>query len=113
MNAEQRDRVAVPLETWGRRVRPLVQSALVEHELPDIIVHVVSGTEFASGTGGGRHAGPTPTLGASTWPHVEYQPTSEGAGWSSARSEDLQDPCVPLDGLRQLGSGASNAMPGA
>lgn len=87
-------------------VRPLVESALVEDEVPDIAVHVVIGTEFESSLRDpGEPHWTYPEDGHEyVWAHVEYRPTNEGAAWRLGRSEDLHDPSVLLDALRQLGS---------
>ncbi|MEU0267492.1 hypothetical protein [Nocardioides sp. NPDC006303] len=87
-------------------VRPLVQSALVEHEIPAVIVHVLIGTEFESSLWEpGEPPWSYPDDGHEyVWVHVEYQPTNEGAAWRLGRSEDLQDPSALLDALGQLGS---------
>ena len=84
-------------------VRPLVESALVEHEIPEVIVHVVTGTEFDSSLREPRWPYPDDKH-EYVWVHVEHVPTSEGAAWRLGRSEDLQDPSVLIDALRQLGS---------
>lgn len=87
-------------------VRPLVQSALVEHEIPEVIVHVVTGTEFESSLrepGEPRWSYPDDEH-EYAWVHVEYLSTNEGAAWRLGRSEDLHDPSVLLDAIRQLGS---------
>lgn len=88
-------------------VRPLVQSALVAHEIPDVIVHVVMiGTEFESSLRvPGEPRWSYPGNGHEYLRvHVEYQPTNEGAAWRLGRSEDLRDPSALRDALRQLGS---------
>lgn len=70
------------------------------------MVHVVIGTEFESSLWDPREPRWTyPDDGHEyVWAHVEYRPTNEGAAWRLGRSEDLQDPSVLLDALRQLGS---------
>ncbi|MEI7056495.1 hypothetical protein WBG06_11815 [Nocardioides sp. CCNWLW239] len=87
-------------------VRPLVQSALAEDEIPDVMVHVVTGTEFVSTyREPGEPGWSFPDDGHEyVWAHVEHLPTNEGGAWRLGRSEDLHDPSVLLEALRQLGS---------
>ncbi|MFE4001373.1 hypothetical protein ACFX43_21580 [Nocardioides sp. YIM B13467] len=87
-------------------IRPLVESALVEHEIPDIRVHVVIGTEFESSLRDPTEPHWTyPDDGHEyVWAHAEYRPTNECAAWRLGRSEDLRDPSVLVDALWELGS---------
>ncbi len=86
-------------------VRPLIHSALVEQEIPEVTVAVVVGTEFYSSL---REPGETrwtyPDDGHEyIWVHVTYQPTNEGGAWRLGRSEDLDDSSELINALFQFG----------
>ncbi|EGD43784.1 hypothetical protein NBCG_01911 [Nocardioidaceae bacterium Broad-1] len=86
-------------------IRPLIHSALVEQEIPEVTVSVVVGTEFESSLRDrGNRIGRIPRMGTSTYGLTSYQPTNAAVGWRLGRLEDLHDPAVLVDALRQLGS---------
>lgn len=91
-------------------VRPLIHSALVEQEIPDVTVAVVVGTEFNNSL---REHWEQPWRYPEdgheyVWAYVTYLPTNERAGWRLGRSEDLHDPAELVNALWQLGSDFEN-----
>lgn len=87
-------------------VRPLIHSALVEQEIPEVTVAVVVGTEFYNllrEPGDKRWTYPEDGH-EYVWAYVTYLPTNERSGWRLGRSEDLHDPAELVNALWRLGS---------
>ena len=87
-------------------VRPLIHSALVEQEVPEVTVAVVVGTEFYNSL---REPWDKPWTYPEdgheyVWAYVTYLPTNERSGWRLGRSEDLHDPAELVNALWRLGS---------
>lgn len=93
-------------ELRNQVVRPLVHSALTEHEIPEVTVDVVVGTELESPLRSPAAPGwSTFDDGhAYVWVHATPKHASDGAEWQLGRLEDLQDPGNLIDALTRLGS---------
>lgn len=87
-------------------IRPLIHSALVEHEIPEIDVAVVTGTEFYNSLRDPSDKRWTyPDDGHEyVWAYVTFRSTNERSGWRLGRSEDLHDPAELVNALWRLGS---------
>ncbi|MFI5627690.1 hypothetical protein ACIA03_29805 [Nocardioides sp. NPDC051685] len=90
-------------------IRPLIHSALTEHEIPEVTVAVVTGTEHDSSLRDPREPYWTfPDDGDDgheyVWVHATYQPTNEAAEWRLGRTADLHESSELVDALQELGS---------